>query len=326
MRFAVVGAGSWGTALALHLAQCGHEVSLWARDEKHVSDMQSAGENSLYLPGCLFPVTLSVTHILEEAVSSSDVVMVATPSHVFEEVLTSIKTFVSNQIILSVTKGLTSDGGMLSAVAQRLFPANDYALLSGPSFATEVAKQMPTTVIIASENADCAMLLVKAFSHNYFRAYASDDMIGVQVGGAVKNVLAVACGISDGMGFGVNARAALITRGLSEMMRLGSALGAHAKTLMGLSGLGDLVLTCTDNQSRNRRFGLAIGQGKDLQQAQELIGQVVESATTTLQVKKLAQVHQVDMPITLQIDAILNGGIAPEIAVKALFSRDLKPE
>jgi glycerol-3-phosphate dehydrogenase (NAD(P)+) len=326
MRFAVIGAGSWGSALALHLAHSGHEVTLWARDEKHVSAMRSAGENRAYLPGCAFPQTLHVTNHIRDAVTSSDVIMVATPSHVFEEILTSIKAAVSSQVILSVTKGLTSDGGMLSAVAQRILPNNDYALLSGPSFAREVAKQMPTAVIIASEKKDCAMGLVKAFSHNYFRAYASDDLLGVQIGGAVKNVLAVACGISDGMGFGANARAGLITRGLSEMMRLGAALGAHPKTLMGLSGMGDLVLTCTDDQSRNRRFGLAIGQGKNLKQAQKSIGQVVESATTTQQVKALAKAHNVDMPITLQIDAILNGGVAPEIAVEALFSRELKTE
>jgi glycerol-3-phosphate dehydrogenase (NAD(P)+) len=326
MRFAVIGAGSWGSALALHLAHSGHEVTLWARDAKHVSAMRSVGENSAYLPGCAFPQTLHVTADLGDAVTSSDVIMVATPSHVFEEILTSIKAVVSSQVILSVTKGLTSDGGMLSGVALRILPNNDYALLSGPSFATEVAKQMPTAVIIASDKADCAMRLVKAFSHNYFRAYASDDLLGVQIGGAVKNVLAVACGISDGMGFGANARAGLITRGLSEMMRLGAALGAQPKTLMGLSGMGDLVLTCTDDQSRNRRFGLAIGQGKNLQQAQKSIGQVIESATTTQQVKTLAKTHHVDMPITLQIDAILNGGVAPEIAVEALFSRELKSE
>lgn len=215
---------------------------------------------------------------------------------------------------------------MLAGVAERHLGQRDFAILSGPSFAKEVAAKLPTTVNIASQNENYATTLATLFSADYFRAYTNTDIVGVQLGGAVKNVLAVAVGVSDGLGFGANARSALITRGLAEMMRLGSALGAEESTLVGLSGLGDLILTCTDDQSRNRRFGLAIGRGKDIDDAKLSIGQEVESIHTVEQVTKLAKQYQVDMPITEQVYALVHGATTPKQAVANLFGRALRSE
>lgn len=327
LKFAVLGAGSWGTALAVHLSFCGHETALWARDSKHIADMQSQRENARYLAGIMFPAQLTVDDNLQRALLKADVILLATPSSVFETMLHQIKPHLTtSHILLSATKGLTEHGGFMSDLAHAILPDTRYALLSGPSFAKEVAKHLPTTVIIASHDKACAHQLAHALSKNVFRVYSSHDLTGVQIGGAVKNILAVAVGISDGMGFGANARAALITRGLREMKRLGLAAGGELKTMMGLSGLGDLVLTCTDNQSRNRRLGLAIGQGKSIDEAQHEIGQVIESISTSALIQKLIKRFDVDMPITEQIYDVLHQGLSPQQAVKNLFARSLKAE
>lgn len=289
--------------------------------------MEALQENKRYLPGVPLPATIRFESELKTAVRHADVIILAIPSHAFETIIHAIQPYVQDaQILLSTAKGLTQQGGFMHAVAQHLLPKTRYALLSGPSFAKEVAHHLPTSVIIASQDAACAQYLSATISKNFFRTYTSDDLIGVQLGGAIKNVLAVAVGISDGLGFGANARAALITRGLHEMGQLGHAVGAHTKTFMGLSGLGDLLLTCTDDQSRNRRLGLAIGRGETLKQAQENIGQVIESIHTSALVRILSQRHHIEMPIAEQVYQILYHDLSPSIAVKNLFSRSLTAE
>ena len=327
LNVAVLGAGSWGTALALQLAYSdpAHQVTLWGRDKAHLAIIAAERRNQKYLPDALFPENLMVEVSLEKAVQENQLILLATPSHSFEALLEQIQPYIKDQQLLSATKGLCH-GKLLHSLVQQYFPQQDYALLSGPSFSKEVAAKLPTTVIIASENIGYAKNLAQIFSNEFFRVYTSQDIIGVEVGGAVKNVLAVAVGISDGMGFGANARAALITRGLAEMQLLGRALGGEEKTLGGLSGLGDLVLTCTDNQSRNRRFGLAVGAGKNIQEAQAEIAQVVESVGTALETYRLAQALKVTMPITEQVYHIVHHGRAPKDAVNALFMRALKSE
>ncbi len=327
LKFAVLGAGSWGTALAVHLSFCGYETVLWARDVQHVAAMQSQRENARYLAGIAFPPQLSINSHLEHALANADVILLVTPSSVFETMLHLIKPLInSTQILLSATKGLTEHGEFMSDLAQTILPNTRYALLSGPSFAKEVARHLPTTVIIASHDKECAHQLAHSLSKNVFRVYSSHDLIGVQIGGAVKNILAVAVGISDGMGFGANARAALITRGLREMKRLGLAAGGELTTMMGLAGLGDLVLTCTDNQSRNRRLGLAIGQGKSIQEAQTEIGQVIESISTSALIQTMIKRYHVEKPITQLVFQVLHHGLEPKQAVKNLFARSIKAE
>ncbi len=327
LKFAVLGAGSWGTALAMHLSRSGHTTSLWAHSKQHTADMLASRENARYLPGIAFPSSLDITSDLEKAMHDANVIVLATPSNAFEEILYAIKSYIKpHQLLLSATKGLTEHGGFMSELAQDVLPNVRYALLSGPSFAKEVATYLPTTVIIASNDSDCAHILAHAVSKNLFRVYTSSDLIGAQIGGAVKNILAVAVGISDGMGFGSNARAALITRGLGEMKHLCLKAGGELKTVMGLAGLGDLVLTCTDNQSRNRRLGMAIGQGKSIQEAQQEIGQVVESISTSALIQTLIKRYAIDMPITEQVFELLHRGLDPKKAVNNLFSRSLKAE
>jgi glycerol-3-phosphate dehydrogenase (NAD(P)+) len=324
--FAVLGAGSWGTALALHLSRQGIDVVMWSRDHDQVTAMDAAHCNQKYLPGFDFPASLNVTADLKQAMQA-DVVLMNVPSRAFEALAGQMKPFMKDSTqLLTATKGLSSQSEMLTAVVKRVLGSNDFAVLSGPSFAKEVAAELPTAVNIASENAAYAKRLATIFSTHSFRVYTNSDVVGVQLGGALKNVLAVAVGVSDGLGFGANARSALITRGLAEMMRFAETFGAKAETLMGLSGLGDLILTCTDNQSRNRRFGLAIGKGLSLVEARASIAQEVESIHTVEQVFQLAQTHKIDMPITEQVHVLLSGAVSPEEAVKRLFSRALRSE
>jgi len=322
----VIGAGSWGTALAIHFAHCGLGPTLWGHSEVKLQAIARKRCNSFYLPDIHFPDTLSVTTDLAQ-VMACECILVCVPSRAFASVLHRLKPYVSTTTqFVFATKGLTSDGTLLSGLFDNLFPKHHVAVLSGPSFAHEVACGLPTVVTVASKNLTYAKQLAQAFSTSQFRVYASDDMLGVQLGGAVKNVLAVAAGISDGLGFGINARSGLITRGLAEMIRLAMCMGAKEKTLMGLSGLGDLILTCSDDQSRNRRFGLAIGKGLSLEAARESIGQEVESIHTVKQVTKLAKQYQVDMPITDQVSQVLQGLVGAKQAAAALFSRDLRLE
>lgn len=326
---AVVGAGSWGTALAVLLARGGEPTRLWGRDAGHVAALAAARENTRYLPGVHFPRALEVRADLASAVDGSALVLVAVPSHALRDVLDRLAPCLpASQPVAWATKGLERGSGKLphEVAAEVLGARRPQAAISGPTFAAEVARDLPTAVTVASADAEFAADLTVTLHGGHFRAYAASDLIGVGVGGAVKNALAIGVGVADGLGFGANARAALITRGLSEMMRLGAALGAHRETFMGLAGLGDLVLTCTDDQSRNRRMGLALAAGRSLEQAQAQIGQVVEGVYAAVEVWRVACAHGVDMPITEQVQALVQGRCTPAQAARALIERPPRRE
>lgn len=326
---AVLGAGSWGTALALHLARLGNAVRLWTIEADHVPEMAAERTNKRYMPGFPFPDSLQPFSDLAVAIENVDDILVAVPSVGFRDTLTMLKPLLKpNMRIVWATKGLDLEGGQLlhDIALEILGKKYPLAVLSGPSFAKEVAAGLPTAVVIASHNTAFAKELIDRFNSPRFRVYSSTDMIGLEVGGVVKNVLAVATGISDGMGFGANARCALIARGLAEMMRLGVALGAKPETITGLAGLGDLVLTCTDNQSRNRRFGLALGRGEDIATAEREIGQVVEGKRNAELVVQLAKKHHIDMPIAEMVCGILQGKFSSTDAMQNLLTRETKSE
>lgn len=323
----VLGAGSWGTALALLLARNQHQVWLWSHDPKHVRVMQQTRQNAQYLPNIIFPDNLQPIEELTNYIHQVPNIVIVVPSHGFRQALQRIASYITPQTHLCwATKGLEhATGLLLHQVAQQVLgKERQLAVLSGPSFAKEVAIGLPTAVTIASESDTTRW--VDLFHQGNFRAYASYDMIGVQMGGAIKNVIAIAAGIADGLGLGANSRAALITRGLSEIVRLGTVLGGQRDTFMGLAGLGDLVLTCTDNQSRNRRFGYALGQGISSQQAQAEIEQVIEGILTAREVMQLANQHGIEMPIVEQVNYVLQGTYTPQEAVQSLLSREPKQE
>lgn len=326
---AVLGIGSWGSALGLLLARNGHTVRLWGHDPDEVAFLKRDRENRRYLPGISFPSTLSISSDLAEVVPGTSLVLAAVPSHAYSETLAHLQPY---QAILRgfawATKGLEPNTGRFlhQVTLEQLGEEQLTAVISGPSFAREVALGLPTAVTVASCEMAYAQQVAALLHGSNLRAYTSTDVIGVELGGAIKNVLAIAAGIADGLGFGANARAALITRGLAEMARLGLAVGGQRETFMGLAGIGDLVLTCTDDQSRNRRFGLAIGQGQSVEAALASIGQVVEGAVTVREAVRLAQQHQVEMPITKQVDHVLHAAENPRHAVESLLARDPKPE
>lgn len=326
---AVLGAGSWGTALAIQLMRNGAPVTLWGHNPDHVANIISRGENDRYLPGIALPEGLHVEASLELAVSNIQDILIAVPSHAFRSVLESIQPYLtSSSRIIWATKGLeTGSGKLLHEVAEEcLGDGVSTAVVSGPTFAKEVAEGLPTAVTVSSSDEKFAHDIAERLHSEFFRAYTSNDVIGVEVGGAVKNVMAIGAGIADGLGFGANTRTALITRGLAEMMRLGEALGGHRETFMGLAGLGDLVLTCTDDQSRNRRLGLALGRGEKLEDALAAIDQVVEGVQTAREIYDLAQSKDVDMPITEQVYVVLYEGHSPRKAVHDLLNRVQKAE
>lgn len=325
---AVLGAGSWGSALAIVLAKGGTKVKLWDRNANHLTQIKESRINARYLPEIPFPETIECFEELESAILDTDFILIAVPSHGFKEVVTNLKPYIKKlQGVIWATKGLDADtGSFLLDVIQKILGQRQYAVLSGPSFAKEVACGMPTAVTIAANDEAFGFYLADKFKTDSFRSYISNDMIGVQLGGVVKNVLAVAAGISDGLGFGGNARAALITRGLAEMMRLGVALNAKPDTLMGLSGCGDVILSCTDNQSRNRRFGIALGSGLTETEALQKVGQVIESVYNVEQLCRLARLHDVELPISEQVFRIMKQNLSPREAVSALFARSLKHE
>ncbi len=326
----VIGAGSYGTSLAISLARNGANVVIWGHDPQHMARLQADRANHEFLPGIEFPDSLIVEADLEKAVSASRDLLVVVPSHVFGVVLTSIKPHLrADTRICWATKGLEPETGRLLKDVAHDVLGSDYplAVLSGPTFAKELAMGMPTAISVASPDATfVADLQEKIHCSKTFRVYANNDFTGMQLGGAVKNVIAIGAGMSDGIGFGANARTALITRGLAEMTRLGTALGAQQETFMGMAGLGDLVLTCTDNQSRNRRFGLALGQGKGVDEAQTDIGQVVEGYRNTKEVWLLSQRMGVEMPIVDQIYQVLYQGKDARNAAQDLLARDKKAE
>lgn len=326
---AVLGAGSWGTALAIQFARAGRPARLWGRDRSHVDAMARERSNSRYLPDVKFPDSLHLIRELADAVDGVDDVLLAVPSHAFRTLLTELLPLLPAASRLCwATKGFELDSGRLpNQVAHEVFGSSrSVAVLSGPTFAAEVGRGLPTAMTIASPDTDYAEKLAHDLSSANFRAYTSTDITGVEVGGAVKNVLAIGAGMSDGLGFGANTRIALITRGLVEMTRLGVALGARRETFMGLAGLGDLVLTCTDNHSRNRRFGLALAQGASVASALEQIGQVVEGYQAARALRVVATREKVVMPIAEALYGVLYEQVAVEQVVRGLMLRPVKPE
>lgn len=326
---AVLGAGSWGTALAMQLARNGSETLLWGRDADKMAKIASDRSNERYLPGISLPDNLTPTADLEHAVGQADDVLLVVPSHAFRNTLETIAPMLRpDSRVAWATKGLEPGSRKLlhQVCAEVLGEARTCAVVSGPTFAKEVARGLPTAVTVAASDADIAAHFAERLHGGTFRAYTASDVVGVELGGACKNVLAIAAGIADGLGYGANTRAALITRGLAELMRLGAHHGGQAETFMGLAGLGDLVLTCTDDQSRNRRVGLALGQGKGLEEAIEEIGQAVEGVKSAPEVFGLAQDAGVEMPITEQVYRVLYQGETAREAVAALLHREQKAE
>jgi len=334
---AVLGAGSWGTALAIQLARNGQKTLLWGNEADHIAELQAQRSNQRYLPGISLPDLLIPMAVLDEVLERARDVLVVVPSHAFCSVLESIASWhqgtglalnEQNRRLVWATKGLDPQTGrLLHEPAQEILgPLIPLAVLSGPTFAGEVAAGLPTAITLACRDQAFSADLVIRLHDERFRVYTSDDLIGVGLGGAVKNVLAIAAGIADGLKFGANTRAALVTRGLAEIMRLGVALGGQRDTLMGLAGLGDLVLTCTDDQSRNRRLGLALATGQSADQAQQAIGQVVEGVATAREVRQLARRCDIDMPIVSQVYRVLHEGLPLEQAVEALFARQQREE
>ncbi len=328
-KIAILGAGSWGTALSLLAARNGCQVLLWGHNKEQIAILAKQQQNQRYLPGHYFPVNLNVTADLAVVSAFSDLMLVCVPSHAFKDTLIHLKSHITNPVKIAwATKGFNPDDGrLLHQIVAEVFSADTpSAILSGPTFALEVASNLPTAITIAATKPSFAKELSTILHSDLFRTYTSSDVIGVEVGGAVKNVLAIAAGVADGLGFGANTRAALITRGLNEIIRLGTTLGGSRETFMGLAGLGDLILTCTDNQSRNRRFGLALGLGKDQATAMNEIGQEIEGISAAKETFLLAKKYAIDMPIIEQTYKVLYEGLAPLTAVHNLLGRQQKPE
>jgi glycerol-3-phosphate dehydrogenase (NAD(P)+) len=328
-RFAVLGAGSWGTALAVHLARIGHDVGLWARDEALVDGLRHARVNERYLPDTRLPDSVRPTSDVAAAVSSAGLVVVAVPSHGFRStVQQAVPWLAPNAILISTAKGLES--GTLARMSQVLAEETGHALpivvLSGPSFALEVARGLPTAILAASTDQKAAVAVQDRFRGPAFRLYASDDVTGVEIGGALKNVIAIAAGVVDGTGLGHNAMAALITRGLAEISRLACAAGGRKDTLAGLSGLGDLVLTCTGELSRNRHVGIELGRGRPLQEILAGMHMVAEGVRTTSAALALGARYGIELPITAQMAAVLEGRRTPREALESLMVRPQKQE
>ncbi len=325
---AVLGAGSWGTALAIQLARNGHTVKVWDCDIELVKTLQKERRNLRYLPDNPLPDSLTAEQDLSTTIKDVDFILTVVPSFAMRDVCEKLSQHTLPSKFVWATKGFERKSKMMmhQIVTEVLGEDIQTAVLSGPSFAKEVANNAPTAVSLAADNLGTAKQLARFFHNDNFRVYASDDVVGVELGGTIKNVLAIAAGIVDGLNFGANARAALITRGLAEMMRLGKALGANPKTLMGLAGMGDLVLTCTDNQSRNRRLGLALAQGKSAQQYMEEVGQAVEGFYAAQVVNEVAKEHQIEMPICKRVWQVLDGQLEIKQAISELLARDMKEE
>lgn len=327
-NIAMLGAGSWGTALGIMLASKQYEVRLWGHLADEIAHMTQERENRFYLPGISFPTSLHPTSSLSMALTDADLVVIAVPSHAFRSVIIMLKDqFSAETGLVWATKGVEpGTHRLLSDIVTEHMPDHNLAVISGPTFAGEVARRLPTAITVASPNQRYAESVADILRSHWFRAYTSNDLIGVQVGGATKNVMAIAAGIADGLGFGANTRAALITRGLHEIMQLGLRMGGRPETFMGLAGLGDLILTCTDDQSRNRRMGLALAAGHTVEQAKISIGQEVEGIQTAREIHAMMQASGVEMPISYQVHQVLFEGLAPKTAVENLLDRKQKPE
>jgi len=329
LRVAVLGAGSWGTALAALIARHGHQVVLWGRDAAGVAAIDGEHRNPRYLPGIALPESLRATTDMAASLAGADLVLVVVPSHAFAETLQALAPHRPAAAgVAWASKGFEPGSGrFLHEVAAEVLGEDvPLAVVTGPSFAKEVALGLPTALTVHSDQPTFAETVAGVLHGPSFRAYTGDDMLGAELGGAMKNVLAVATGVADGMDLGLNARAGLITRGLNEMLRLNRALGGEPETLMGLAGLGDLVLTCTGDLSRNRRLGLALGRGQPIDEAIKAIGQVVESLQTADEVMRLARRHDVELPIAEAVFAVLHGEITPAEGLAQLMARERKAE
>ncbi len=327
----VIGAGSYGTCLAIQLAAAGHDVTLWARDPALAAELDRTRENRVYLPGFRLPPSVQITTLLERAIRGKAIVLGVTPSHAIRDVFgRGASWFEADAILVNASKGL-EDGTLLTideVYRQILAPrlATRATFLSGPTFAAEIAAGMPSAIVLAGRDPETTGFVQRAISTDRFRTYSSDDVTGVLVGGAIKNVIAIAAGVSDGLGFGSNARAALITRGLAEITRVGVAMGAQATTFAGLSGMGDLVLTCSSDTSRNRKVGLALGQGKTMAEILGDMRMVAEGVKTTKVAHELARKLGVPAPITEVMHAIVHEGAPAREAMQRLMARSLRAE
>ena len=323
-KVCVIGLGSWGSALALTLCKNGYEVHMWTRNESQANEINTTRENSRFLPGVIFPKEIKISTDLESVIKDSKIIVLAVPSQAVRSVVKQIKHVVKeDQILVDVAKGLERETGLrLSQVVKEELPNNEYVTLSGPSHAEEVSRFMPTTLVAASPNLEIAEIVQDAFMNPQLRVYTNPDIIGVELGGALKNIIAFGAGICDGLGLGDNSKAALMTRGIREISRLGVAMGADASTFSGLSGIGDLIVTCTSMHSRNRRAGILIGQGKSLEETLEEVKMVVEGITATEVAYEVSKKLNVDMPITSAIYSILHSNLNPNEVVIDLMMRN----
>lgn len=327
-RIGVIGAGSWGTALAITLSGKGHQVRIWDLDETHLKELNENRENVRYLPGIKFNDNIQIAQTTEAAMEGADIVLFSAPAQHFRSALKGAMPYLKeNMVAVNVAKGIEQGSLMrMSEIAKELAPDLKYVVLSGPSHAEEVGLAMPTTVAVASEDIKTAEYIQEEFMTDRFRIYTANDVVGIELGGSLKNIIALGAGISDGMGFGDNAKAALMTRGLAEMKRLGVELGADPQTFLGLAGVGDLIVTCTSMHSRNRRCGIMIGEGTPPDEATEKVGMVVEGMFTAVAAKQLAEKVGVEMPITEGINDVIDGKMDARQAVELLMTRDKRSE
>lgn len=327
-RIGVIGGGSWGTALAILLSNKNHKVDIWVRNKEQLKAMKEFKENKKYLPNISIPDKIVITNDISELVYNKDVLVLSIPSHAIREILNGSKNIIKKeQVIVNVAKGIENNTLLrVSQIVKDILPNNQYAVLSGPSHAEEVARNMPTTVVSASSEKQTAKYVQDIFMSPYFRVYTNPDVVGVELGGSLKNVIALGAGISDGLEYGDNTKAALMTRGIIEISRLGEKMGANSATFAGLAGIGDLIVTCTSMHSRNRRAGILIGQGKSLEEAVKSIGMVVEGIKTTKSTYELAEKNGVVMPITREIYEVLYEGKDVKNSVINLMLRDKKHE
>lgn len=327
-KIGVIGAGSWGTALAVTLSNKGHSVRIWDIDKTHIRELRENKENVRYLPGVKFCDRLVPADTVEEALAGADTVLFSVPAQHFRSALESAASYINeDMIIVNVAKGIEQKTLMrMSEITKEMGQYKKYAVLSGPSHAEEVGRAMPTTVVAASENHDVAVAVQEMFSTDFLRVYTGTDVTGVELGGALKNIIALGAGISDGLGFGDNAKAAMMTRGIAEMKRLGVKMGADVNTFAGLTGIGDLIVTCTSMHSRNRRCGIMIGEGMAPEEAVKNVGMVVEGMFTAEAAYELADRLGVEMPITNEIYKLIKGQITGKEAVMNLMGRERKPE
>lgn len=327
-KIGVIGAGSFGTALAMVLVSKGHQVKIWGRKKVQLDLMKETRENPHYLPGVRLPKELEMAYTLEEALTDVDMALFSVPAQSFRGVFKEAANYITpDTIVVNVAKGIEKGTLMrLSQVAKEIMPDVRYAALSGPSHAEEVARKLPTTVAVAADEEALALEVQETFITERFRVYSNGDIAGVELGGSLKNIIALGAGISDGMGFGDNAKAALMTRGITEMVRLGTCMGAEMETFSGLTGIGDLIVTCTSMHSRNRRCGIMIGKGTAPEEAIDEIGMVVEGISTAEAAYALAQKHGIEMPITESIYKVIHGEMNARDAVEFLMVREMKNE